>query len=110
MQTDIHALSRIRTHDPCIRESEDSSCLRLRGRKKYLRRSNAENMGSNPTRAMDGGLPMLSFADSGLAILWSPVHEALSTGYNIHNFKINFELKHGHATRHTSRKMTYVGE
>jgi hypothetical protein len=26
--TDIHALSRIRTHDPSIRASEDSSCFR----------------------------------------------------------------------------------
>jgi hypothetical protein len=29
--TDIHALSRIRTHDPSVRASEDSSCLRSRG-------------------------------------------------------------------------------
>jgi hypothetical protein len=29
--TDIHALSWIRTHDPSVRVSEDSSCLRLRG-------------------------------------------------------------------------------
>jgi hypothetical protein len=29
--TDIHALSGIRTHDPSIRASEDSSCLRPRG-------------------------------------------------------------------------------
>jgi hypothetical protein len=29
--TDIHALSGIRTHDPSVRESEDSSCLRPRG-------------------------------------------------------------------------------
>jgi hypothetical protein len=29
--TDIHALSRIRTHDPSVRASEDSSCLRPRG-------------------------------------------------------------------------------
>jgi hypothetical protein len=31
MHTDIHALSGIRTHDPSIRASEDSSCLRRRG-------------------------------------------------------------------------------
>jgi hypothetical protein len=30
-QTDIHALSGIRTHDPSFRASEDSSCLRMRG-------------------------------------------------------------------------------
>jgi hypothetical protein len=30
-QTDIHALSGIRTHDPSVRASEDSSCLRPRG-------------------------------------------------------------------------------
>jgi hypothetical protein len=29
--TDIHALSGIRTHDPSVRASEDSSFLRLRG-------------------------------------------------------------------------------
>jgi hypothetical protein len=29
--TDIHALSRIRTHDPSVRASEDTSCLRPRG-------------------------------------------------------------------------------
>jgi hypothetical protein len=29
--TDIHALSGIRTHDPSIRTSEDSSCFRPRG-------------------------------------------------------------------------------
>jgi hypothetical protein len=29
--TDIHALSRIRTDDPSVRASEDSSCLRPRG-------------------------------------------------------------------------------
>jgi hypothetical protein len=31
VHTDIHALSGIRTHDPSIRASEDSSCLRWRG-------------------------------------------------------------------------------
>jgi hypothetical protein len=31
MQTDIHALSGIRTHDPSVRASEDNSCLRPRG-------------------------------------------------------------------------------
>jgi hypothetical protein len=31
MNTDIHALSEIRTHDPSVRASEDSSCLRLSG-------------------------------------------------------------------------------
>jgi hypothetical protein len=30
--TDIHALSGIRTHDPSVRASEESSCLRPRGR------------------------------------------------------------------------------
>jgi hypothetical protein len=30
-QTDIHALSGIRTHDPSVRANEDSSCLRPRG-------------------------------------------------------------------------------
>jgi hypothetical protein len=30
-QTDIHALNGIRTHDPSVRASEDSSCLRSRG-------------------------------------------------------------------------------
>jgi hypothetical protein len=30
--TDIHTLSGIRTHDPSVRASEDSSCLRPRGR------------------------------------------------------------------------------
>jgi hypothetical protein len=30
-QTNIHTLIGIRTHDPSVRESEDSSCLRLRG-------------------------------------------------------------------------------
>jgi hypothetical protein len=36
--TDIHALRGIRTHDPSIRASEDSSCLRPRGRcdRQYL--------------------------------------------------------------------------
>jgi hypothetical protein len=29
--TDIHALSWIRTHDPSVRASEDSLCLRQRG-------------------------------------------------------------------------------
>jgi hypothetical protein len=29
--TDIHALSEIRTHDPSVRASKDSSCLRPRG-------------------------------------------------------------------------------
>jgi hypothetical protein len=29
--TDIHALSGIRTHDPSVRASEDSSCFRKRG-------------------------------------------------------------------------------
>jgi hypothetical protein len=29
--TDIHALSGIRTHDPSVRASEDSSCLRQGG-------------------------------------------------------------------------------
>jgi hypothetical protein len=29
--TDIHALSGIRTHDPSVREGEDSSCSRQRG-------------------------------------------------------------------------------
>jgi peptide methionine sulfoxide reductase MsrA len=29
--TDIHDLSEIQTHDPSVRASEDSSCLRLRG-------------------------------------------------------------------------------
>jgi hypothetical protein len=29
--TDIHVLSGIRTHDPSVRASEGSSCLRLRG-------------------------------------------------------------------------------
>jgi hypothetical protein len=29
--TDIHALSGIRTHDPSVRASKDSSCLRLYG-------------------------------------------------------------------------------
>jgi hypothetical protein len=31
LHTDIHTLSGIRTHDPSIRASEDSSCLRHRG-------------------------------------------------------------------------------
>jgi hypothetical protein len=31
MHTDIQALSGIRTHDPSVRASEDSSCLRRRG-------------------------------------------------------------------------------
>jgi hypothetical protein len=31
-QTNINALSRIRTHDPSVRASEDSSCLRPRGK------------------------------------------------------------------------------
>jgi hypothetical protein len=31
MQTNIHASSRIRIHDPSVRSSEDSSCLRPRG-------------------------------------------------------------------------------
>jgi hypothetical protein len=30
-QTNIHALSGIRTHDPSVRASEDNSCLRRRG-------------------------------------------------------------------------------
>jgi hypothetical protein len=29
--TNIHSLSGIRTHDPCVRASEESSCLRPRG-------------------------------------------------------------------------------
>jgi hypothetical protein len=29
--TDIHALSGVRTHDPSVQASEDSSCLRARG-------------------------------------------------------------------------------
>jgi hypothetical protein len=29
--TEIHALSRIRTHEPSVRTSKDSSCLRPRG-------------------------------------------------------------------------------
>jgi hypothetical protein len=29
--TDIHAMNRIRTHDPRVQESENSSCLRPRG-------------------------------------------------------------------------------
>jgi hypothetical protein len=32
MHTDIHALSRIRTHGPSFRARKDGSCLRLRGR------------------------------------------------------------------------------
>jgi hypothetical protein len=35
--TDIHALSGIRTHDPSVRGTEDSSCLRPRG---HCRRPN----------------------------------------------------------------------
>jgi hypothetical protein len=31
MQTDIHALRWIRTHDPSVREGEFGSCLRPRG-------------------------------------------------------------------------------
>jgi hypothetical protein len=31
MQTDIHALSGIRTHDPSAQASKDSSCLGLHG-------------------------------------------------------------------------------
>jgi hypothetical protein len=31
LHTDIHALSGIQTHDPSVRASEDSSCLRSRG-------------------------------------------------------------------------------
>jgi hypothetical protein len=31
INTDIHALSGIRTHDPSVRASEDGSCLRPRG-------------------------------------------------------------------------------
>jgi hypothetical protein len=31
MQTDIHALSEIRIHDPSVRAGEDGSCLRPRG-------------------------------------------------------------------------------
>jgi hypothetical protein len=31
LQTNIHALSRIRTHDPSVRTGEDSSCLRPGG-------------------------------------------------------------------------------
>jgi hypothetical protein len=31
LHTDIHAFSGIRTHDPSVRASEDSSCLRPRG-------------------------------------------------------------------------------
>jgi hypothetical protein len=38
--TDIHALSRIRTHDPSVRSSEDSSCLRPRGHCDRLRSYN----------------------------------------------------------------------
>jgi hypothetical protein len=30
-KTDIHALSEVRSHDPSVRASEDSSCLRPRG-------------------------------------------------------------------------------
>jgi hypothetical protein len=30
-KTDMHALSGIRTHDPSVRASEDSSCIRQRG-------------------------------------------------------------------------------
>jgi hypothetical protein len=33
--TDIHALSGIRTHDPSVRASEDSSCLRPRGHRDW---------------------------------------------------------------------------
>jgi hypothetical protein len=56
--TDIHASSWIRTHNHSVRVSEYNSYPRPRGRKKYLRCSNPENMGSNPTRAMDGSLPL----------------------------------------------------
>jgi hypothetical protein len=35
--TDIHTLSAIRAHDPSVRESEDSSCLRMRGHCDRLR-------------------------------------------------------------------------
>jgi hypothetical protein len=35
--TDIHASSEIRTHDPSVRASEDSSCLRPRGHCDWLR-------------------------------------------------------------------------
>jgi hypothetical protein len=31
MQTDVHALSGLRTHDPIVRTKEDISCLRPRG-------------------------------------------------------------------------------
>jgi hypothetical protein len=32
MHTDIHASSRIQTHNPSVQASEEGSCLRLRGR------------------------------------------------------------------------------
>jgi hypothetical protein len=37
-QTDIHSLSGIRIHDPSVRASEDSSCLRRRGQCDLRRR------------------------------------------------------------------------
>jgi hypothetical protein len=37
--TDIHTLNRIRTHDPCARASEDSSCLTPRGHRDQLEKT-----------------------------------------------------------------------
>jgi hypothetical protein len=43
-RTHIHAMSRIRTHDPSVRTAEDSTCLRLRGHWDRQYGLNAQNI------------------------------------------------------------------
>jgi hypothetical protein len=51
--TDIHALSGIGTHDPSVRASEDSSCLKPRGHRYQLSPSSSSYYPSNSIRNID---------------------------------------------------------
>jgi hypothetical protein len=60
MQTDIHVLSGISNHDPRIRTSEDSSCLKPRGHSDRLEGVQTEKLGlQRDTFLCDSGTGVL---------------------------------------------------
>jgi hypothetical protein len=71
----------------------DSIKINFKDMRKYLGRSNAGTVGSNPTGGMDVCVRLFCVCvGSGLATGWSLVQRVLPNLYTIHNFGINSEF------------------